>query len=669
MKFFRKQDSDSGEGEQESAIRELRQRIGEARMPAPVEKISLQELETLSKISPVSSEYTIGLTYIDHLVTLPWNKRTVDNLDIARAERILSENHFGLRKVKERILEHLAVKTLRLSRRSRVLVVDDEEIARKNLAHILSREHYDVVAAGDGAEALRIIEQQEIDVVITDLRMPALDGMALLEKITGRYPDLGVIVVTGYASIQSAIEATRKGASHYIEKPFKLEDVRAAVRQCLERKSQTKGTKGTILCFTGPPGTGKTSIGQAIAQALGRRFSRIALGGMKDEADIRGHRRTYVGAKPGRIIQEIHRLESSNPVLMLDELDKIGHDFKGDPASALLEVLDPEQNRAFTDHYLDVPFDLSGVMFIVTANVIENIPAPLRDRLEVIEFSGYSQEEKQEIATRFLVPKQVREKGLNAGQVVFTPEATAKIVREYTREAGIRTLERAIATVCRKIARETLIASPQQTSVEVTPETLERYLGSRKYQPETIDAQDRIGVATGLVMTETGGEIIIVEAAMMTGEKELMITGLIGEVMRESAQAALTYLRSHAREHAIPDDFFRHRDIHIHVPRGAIQKDGPSAGVTMAVALLSLFTGRPARKDVAMSGEITLTGRILPVSGIREKVLAARRAGVGTIILPLRNRAEVEELDGTATSGMSLRLVENVSEAFTLALI
>jgi len=454
----------------------------------------------------------------------------------------------------------------------------------------------------------------------------------------------------------------RKGAFHYLAKPYKLDEVRETVHRAMEQRALKPSTKGSVLCFTGPPGTGKTSLGKSIARALGRKFTRIALGGLKDEADIRGHRRTYVGAKPGRVIEELRRVESANPVIMLDELDKIGHDFKGDPASALLEVLDPEQNRAFTDHYLDVPFDLSSVMFILTANVLDTIPAPLRDRMEVIEFRGYTREEKVHIASQFLCSKQVREKGLSQNQIVFTDEAVDKIIQEYTREAGIRNLERRIATICRKIARESLQSAGGGEIVTITPASVEHYLGRKKFHFEVIEEQDRVGVATGLVRTESGGEIIFVEAAQMKGKKELIITGSLGDVMRESAQAALSYIRSNADAFGIPDDFFEHHDIHIHVPSGAIQKDGPSAGITILAALLSLLTKRPARRDVAMTGEITLTGRILPVGGIQDKVLAARRAQVKIVLVPARNRADVEELTDDLRKDVDIRLVDTVAD-------
>ncbi|HEX9020555.1 MAG TPA: endopeptidase La [Nitrospirota bacterium] len=664
MKFFQK----SEDSNQELIIEELRREISAAAMPRPVRKIAEQELDLLTRISPAAAEYTIGLAYIDYLVALPWNKKTEDNLDIVLAERILNESHYGLDKIKERIMEHLAVKVLLMNRKARVLIADDEEIARKNLEHILTKEQYEVVAVPDGEKAVLELEGSAFDVVLTDLRMGKTDGMNLLEHVRIKYPDTRVIVVTGYATIPSAIESMQKGAFHYIAKPFKLDDVRETVKRAVEQKARTPLTKGSVLCFAGPPGTGKTSLGQSIARALGRKFTRIALGGLKDEADIRGHRRTYVGAKPGRVIEELRRVESANPVIMLDELDKIGGDFKGDPASALLEVLDAEQNRAFVDHYLDVPFDLSNVMFILTANVLDAVPAPLRDRMEIIEFAGYTEEEKANIALQFLCPKQIREKGLSSGRVIFRDEAVGAIIQDYTREAGIRSLERRIATICRKIARESLRSGDGGEAVTITPGSLERYLGRKKFRFDVIEERDRVGVTTGLVRTENGGEIIFVEAARMKGKKELIITGSLGDVMRESAQAALSYIRSNAGAFGISEDFFERQDIHIHVPSGAIQKDGPSAGVTILAALASLLTGRPARRDVAMTGEITLTGRILPVGGIREKTLAAKRARVKTVIIPGKNRADVEELSDDMKKGLDIRLVETAPEVIEAAL-
>jgi ATP-dependent Lon protease len=665
MKFFKAAE----DNQHEYLIRELRRKISEANMPSVAAAIAGQELELLAKISPSSSEYTIGLTYIDYLVSLPWNTKTEDNLDLVRAGRILDEHHYGLNTIKERVMEHLAVKVLMSNRKARVLVVDDEEIARKNLTHVLGKEDYDVSSAADGETALRMVDSSDFDVVLADLKMRGIDGMELLGRIRMRHPATRVVMITGHATVPSAIEAVQKGAFHYISKPFTLDEVRGTVKRALETKSTRTNTKGSVLCFAGPPGTGKTSLGRSIARALGRRFTRIALGGLKDEADLRGHRRTYVGARPGRVIEEIRRVESANPLVMLDELDKIGRDFKGDPGSALLEALDPEQNCSFTDHYLDVPFDLSSVLFILTANVLDTVPAPLRDRMEVIEFTGYTLEEKAQIATRFLCPKQIREKGLSTDRVVFSEGAVLKIIQEYTREAGIRNLERKTAAICRKIAKEFVEGRDGHRTVTITPDELERYLGRRKYRFDVIEEQDRVGVATGLVRTENGGDIIFVEAARMNGTKELIITGSLGDVMRESAQAALSYIRSNAGAFGIADDFFERSDIHIHVPSGAIQKDGPSAGITILMALVSLLTGRPARRDVAMTGEITLTGRILPVGSVQEKVLAARRAKVKTVLVPSRNRDDVEELPEDVRRGIEVRLVNTIADVADAVLL
>ncbi len=672
MKFFKKRDDDEHEQVQEAALDELKESITSAHMPPRVEKIALQELEALSRISPSTTEYSIGTTYIDYLVALPWNKKTEDSIDLAYAKAILDRNHYGLPAIKERILEHLAVKSLIMNRKPRILVVDDEEVARKNVSHVLQKDAYEVVTAEDGREALAKLSADPFDVVLSDLRMPGVNGMEMLEKIRLSRPDTRVIMVTGYATVSSAVEAMKKGAFSYISKPFKLEEVRTAVKEALESRTKKQNIRGSVLCFAGPPGTGKTSMGKAIADALGRKFARIALGGLKDEAELRGHRRTYVGAKPGRIIEEIRRAESCNPVIMLDELDKIGRDFKGDPSSVLLEVLDSEQNHSFVDHYLDVPFDLSFVMFILTSNTIENIPAPLRDRMEVIEFSGFTREEKMQIASQFVVPRQIMEKGIECVPVVFTDDAIASIIDNYTHEAGTRNMERAIATVCRKIAREMVQCanSPdtRPNAVTISAGDVARYLGQGHHYYEVAGEKDKIGVATGLVLTEAGGDIIFVEAVAMKGKKELIMTGSLGEVMRESAQAALSFVRSNAALYNIPEDFFEHHDIHIHVPSGAIQKDGPSAGITIAMALFSLLTGRPARRDTAMTGEITLTGRILPVRGIKEKVLAAKRANVKTVILPERNKAEVDKLAAEVTDGINIHLADTINEVIDLVL-
>ncbi len=448
----------------------------------------------------------------------------------------------------------------------------------------------------------------------------------------------------------------------------KLKEERKAEREAEEVGDRIRREReGVILCFVGPPGTGKTSLGQSIARALGREFIRQSLGGMRDEAEIRGHRRTYIGALPGRIIQALRRAGTKNPVFMLDEVDKIGTDFRGDPAAALLEVLDPEQNREFRDHYLDVPFDLSRVMFITTANLLYPIPAPLRDRMEILELSGYTETEKVRIAQGYLLPRQWRENGLRPGEVRFTDGAIRRIIREYTREAGVRNVERQIGHICRKVATD--IAEGKETKpVRVTARSVRKYLGRPRFFPETTLRTEIPGVATGLGWTPTGGDIQFFEATRMPGQKGFQITGQLGDVMKESAQAALSYVRSKAKELGIQEDFFDTMDIHLHVPAGGIPKDGPSAGVTMATALVSLLTGRTVRPDVAMTGEITLRGQVLPVGGIKEKVLAAHRAGLKTVILPKRNEESLEDVPAEARRALEFVLVERVDEVFDAAL-
>lgn len=525
-------------GEDDSRLAEimdLRKKIAASGMPKEVRIITDKELKRLEKINPASPEYTVSRTYLDYLVGMPWQAATTDNKDISQAEEVLNEDHYDLEKVKDRILEYLAVRSLK-------------------------------------------------------------DSM-----------------------------------------------------------------KGPILCFVGPPGVGKTSLGKSIARALGRKFIRLSLGGMRDEAEIRGHRRTYIGALPGRIIQEIYRCGANNPVFMLDEVDKIGLDFRGDPASALLEVLDPEQNFSFTDHYLDVPFDLSRVMFITTANVMDTIPAPLRDRMEVLNLSGYTEEEKEKIAFRFLIPRELEENGLSATPLDFEVEAVYTLIRNYTREAGVRNLQRSIASVCRKVAKE--ITQNKAPCDIITSSVVEGYLGPRKYFNEVASEKDRVGVVTGLAWTETGGDIIFIEATRMPGRRELILTGSLGEVMRESARAALSYVRAHCSEWDIPSEVFRTMDIHIHVPAGSIPKDGPSAGITMAAALVSLLTNRPALRDVAMTGEISLSGRVLAIGGLKEKILAARRAGVKKIVVPARNKVDMADIPEAVKGDLAIVFVEDVHEA------
>jgi ATP-dependent Lon protease len=450
------------------------------------------------------------------------------------------------------------------------------------------------------------------------------------------------------------------------EDHFDLEKVKKRILEYLAVRKLKTDMKGPILCLAGPPGVGKTSLGRSIARALGRKFVRISLGGVRDEAEIRGHRRTYVGALPGRIIQGLKKAGSNNPVFMLDEVDKIGADFRGDPAAALLEVLDPEQNFSFSDHYLDVPFDLSRVMFITTANILETIPPALRDRMEVLSLPGYTEEEKIAIAKTHLIPKQITEHGLESGQISFTDDTIRLIITSYTRESGLRNLDREIATICRGIARK--VTEGDTTPVVITPEMVATFLGPIRYFAEVAERTATPGVATGMAWTPAGGEIIFVEVTKMPGRNNLILTGQLGEVMKESAQAALSYVRSHAEELGIARDFYEKLDLHIHVPAGAIPKDGPSAGVTILTALISLLTGRPVRSDVAMTGEITLQGLVLPVGGIKEKVLAARRAGIHVVILPEKSRKDLEDIPEEMRRDLEFHFVPHVDEIIQLAL-
>jgi ATP-dependent Lon protease len=549
-----------GEGnEQQMEIDELRTKIAQAGMPEEAEKEALRELSRLEKLPSAAAEYGVIRTYLDWLTALPWSVTTEDQLDISHARQILDEDHYDLEKIKERILEYLSVRKLRLERA--------EERVQETL-----------------------------------------------------HP-------------QDLIRREREGV---------------------------------ILCFIGPPGVGKTSLGQSIARALGRKFIRMSLGGVRDEAEIRGHRRTYIGAMPGNIIQTIRRVGSKNPVVMMDEVDKIGADWRGDPSSALLEVLDPEQNREFRDHYLDVAFDLSQVMFITTANVLDTIPGPLRDRMEILELSGYTDEEKLHIARGYLIPRQIRENGLRESEVAFDDETVRTIIRDYTREAGVRSLERQIGSVCRKIA--THVAEGKAESAQVGADQIVEYLGKPRYFFEAAERTELPGVATGLAVTAVGGDILFIEATKMPGQKGLTITGQLGEVMKESAQAALSYVRSQASRLNFDEDFFSHNDIHIHVPAGAVPKDGPSAGVTIATALASLLTGRPVRADVGMTGEVTLRGQVLPVGGIKEKVLAAHRAGLRTVIIPKRNEKDLDDLPAEVRDEMKVVLVDRVEEVLAAAL-
>jgi ATP-dependent Lon protease len=662
MKIFKKDEKGEDYTEVSAEIVEMTESVHQASLPPQIQKIALKEIEKLSKTNPSAAEYTIGQNYLDYLLSLPWQDSTDDNLDIHRAETILDEDHYGLSEVKNRVLEYLAVRILKLSHKYRVLVVDDEKMTRMNLEHVLTKDGYLVKTAAGGQEALDLLQKSRFDVIITDLKMERVDGMDVLKGAKEIDPAVEVIMITGYATVPTAVEAMKRGSYYYLAKPLKLEEIRSTIEKALSSKRNQLESRGPVLCFVGPPGTGKTSLGKSIARSLNRKFIRISLAGIKDEAEIRGHRRSYVGALPGKIVQEIRRAESQNPVFMLDEIDKIGQEFKGDPASALLEVLDPEQNSHFMDHYLDAPFDLSKVLFIATANTTSPIPPPLLDRLEVLHLSGYTEEEKEKIAFRYLVPREVDEAGLSDYPVIFESEAVRKIIREYTREAGLRGLQRQIASLCRKKAREILNNTNQETPLNITPEVVEQLLGPRKFYYEAAAAKDRIGVSTGLAWTETGGEIMFIEATRMKGKNRLILTGSLGEVMKESAQAALSYIRSHAQEFSIDEDFFDEHDVHIHVPAGAIPKDGPSAGLAIAIALISLLVGRPCRRDAALTGELTLNGRILPVSGIREKLLAAHRAGVKLVVFPEKNSPDLREIPDDIKRDMEITVISELRE-------
>ncbi len=666
MGFFKKNQEERPSVPHE--LIEIRTNLESSNLPEHATFAALKELDRLEKTDPSAAEYAIGLNYIEYLLALPWNTYTDDNLDLKRAQAILEREHYGLRHAKERVLEFLGVRTLRNKQGFRILVVDDEQMARDNIERVIVKDGHIVQTASNGVDALEKVKRQEFDLIITDMKMDRMDGIQLTENIKKAAPRTEIMLVTGFATVDSAVDAFTKGAAYFLSKPYKLDELRAAVKKILEKKRHAQITRGPILCFAGPPGTGKTSIGKSIAEAMERKFARISMAGLRDEAELRGHRRTYVGAMPGRIISEIRNLGLKNPVFMLDEIDKIGQDFRGDPASVLLEILDPEQNRNFRDHYLDVSFDLSSVMFIATANAIENLPEALRDRLEVIFFSGYTEHEKTRIAQDFLIRRQLNDCGLAGNEVRFSDEAVTLIVRDYTREAGLRNLEREIANVCRKLALIYLQNGQKNLPAEVDSEMVSRLLGPRRFRHEAAESADQVGVTTGLVWTEFGGEIIFVEAARMKGSQQLILTGSLGDILRESAQTALSYIRSNAQKFGVDENFFSETDLHIHIPAGAIPKDGPSAGVTIAIALISLLTNRPARRSVALSGEITLNGRILPVSGIREKTLAAQRAGVKTVVFPEANRMDVEILPEQVKSGLNFVLASDIMSVVDLVL-
>ncbi len=552
-----------GESEDDRDVASLREKLAKLELPEAAQKEIERELGRLERASKDSMEAQVIRTYLEWIAELPWNTRSEDSLDLSRAEKVLEEDHYGLRDVKERVLEFLAVRQLR----------DREE----------------------------------------------------------RSAQAGGIAPT----------------------PGQADDRMLA--------------KGPILLFVGPPGTGKTSIAKSIARAMGRKYVRISLGGARDEADIRGHRRTYVGAMPGRIVQGMKQAGTKNPVFLLDEVDKLGVSFQGDPAAALLEVLDPAQNDSFTDHYLGVPFDLSEVLFIATANFLQSIPAPLLDRLETVEFTGYTELEKLAIARQYLVPRQLAENGLTAERLVVEDDAVREIIGGYTREAGVRQLERELGRLARKVARR--VASGGGDKIDVTAGEVRSDLGRPKVRPERAAPTDMVGTATGMYYTPTGGDIMFVEASLMPGKGDLVLTGHLGDVMKESARAALTYAKTHGATLGVPEEALKDREVHVHVPAGAIPKDGPSAGVTMATALVSAMTHRPARHDVAMTGEITLSGRVLPIGGLKEKVLGAARAGIQEIVLPKENEPELEDLPEEVRKGLTFHPVETLDEVLALALL
>jgi ATP-dependent Lon protease len=593
------------------------------------------------------------------------------NISVAERQDILEKIDLKERLNKVTILLNRELETLELS--SKIQSHIKEGIDKTQREYYL-REQLKAIQKELGEVDERFTEIDELRKKMMEAKMPPevqkvtekeLDRLSKMSTMSAEYTvartyiDWLVELPWSYATEDNLVIQDARNILN--EDHYDLEKVKKRILEYLAVRKLKTDMKGPILCFVGPPGVGKTSLGKSIARALGRKFMRMSLGGIRDEAEIRGHRRTYVGALPGRIIQGIKKAGSNNPIFMLDEVDKIGMDFRGDPSSALLEVLDPEQNFSFSDHYLEVPFDLSKVMFIATANQLDPIPPALKDRMEVLELPGYTEEEKVMIAKDFLIPKQLEEHGLSEELLGFDDEALKVIVRSYTREAGVRNLEREIAAVCRAVARE--VAEGKTEKTMVVEEDVHKFLGPIKHYSEVAERTKYSGVATGLAWTPTGGDIIFIEATKMKGKGSLSLTGQLGDVMKESAQAALSYIRSKAADFQIPEDFFEKHDIHIHVPAGAIPKDGPSAGITMMVALVSLLTDKPVRNDVAMTGEITLRGLVLPVGGIKEKVLAARRAGIRSVILPKMNEKDLEEVPETIKENMKFRFIEKVDEA------
>lgn len=662
MGFFSRFEEPTEEPEVPASTQDtLRNSVDMADLPENIRRVALDEIAKLDRIDPSVAEFGVGVTYVELLLSLPWKESSLDNLDIENAVAVLQQEHLGLAGVKQRILEYLASNINHHVRKSVVLVVDDEEISRDNIAYALSKLSCDILKAANGKEAVHILESRKVDCIVTDLKMQQMDGLELLDKVQASWPDTKLLIVTGYATVDNAINALQKGAVHYLPKPLNLEVLKTTVKDILDQKKHACSVSGPILCFSGPPGTGKTSIGKSVANALGRKFIRLSLAGMRDEAELRGHRRTYVGAMTGRIITELNKAGVNNPVFMLDEIDKIGQDFRGDPASVLLEILDPEQNRQFLDYYLDVPFDLSRVMFITTANNIDSLPAPLRDRMEIIPFSCYTLSEKVHIGLEYLLPRQMRAIGFDGDDISFTADGMSTLITGYTRDAGLRNVNREIGNVCRKVNLR-ILQGEAQKPVVVDKEEIFELLGDKRFVSEAAMATPRVGVVAGLVWSESGGQVIYIETARMKGSGQLIMTGSLGDVLKESAQTALSFLRSNAKHYSIEEELFSTHDIHVHIPAGDISKDGASAGITIVTALLSLLVDKPLRGDVAMTGEFTLSGRLLPVGGLREKILAAQQAGMKQVILPEWSKKQVMAMDEDVVTAVELTFVSSLDD-------
>jgi ATP-dependent Lon protease len=594
-----------GDEDDRSDVEELRKRVEELVLGDEARSEVERELKRLERTSPQSAEYQVIRTFLEWVTELPWGDRTEDRIDLARSEEILEEDHYGLEDVKDRVLEFLAVRKLQM-----------ERALEEMQANAAAEAGEEPAAAAEGANG------------------------------NGAANGNGSAGVVGEKNGEEAPE------------PAPVD------REAMEAAARAVG-RGPILLFVGPPGVGKTSIAQSVARSLGRKYVRISLGGARDEADIRGHRRTYVGAMPGRIVQGMRQVKSKNPVFLLDEVDKLGTSFQGDPSAALLEVLDPAQNSTFTDHYLGIPFDLSEVLFIATANYMDRIPAPLLDRMERVDFAGYTEQEKLEIAKRYLLPRQRKENGLREEELRLEDDAVLSIVQQYTREAGVRQLEREMGKVARKVARK--IASGTTPEMLVGDQEIRDLLGRPRVHPERMATEDTVGVATGMFYTPMGGDIMFVEASVMPGEG-LVLTGQLGDVMKESGRAALSYAKSHHGVLGITEESLKGKEVHIHVPAGAVPKDGPSAGITMATALVSALSGRKVRRDVAMTGELTLTGRVLPIGGVKEKLLGAVRAGIKEIIIPHDNEADLEDLQEEVRKELTIHLVSELDEVVAVAL-